>query len=485
MTERESRILQPGRNCWTARAPIESAGLLVDAKDYYRAVYQAARAAKHSILIAGWKFNSNVRLLRGDDAQKAGEAAEVLSFFHRLCQEKPDLRIYMLAWDYSVIFSWEWEWSLQTKFSTPDGRMQFRFDNAHAVAASHHQKFIVVDQSLAFVGGLDLNLDDWDDREHRTDNTLRDVPVGSHPYHDIQGCFDGEAAQEVARYFQKRWTDAGHDPFELPPPSPVPMVDCTFPIHAKRVALSRNEPRTIRKPESVLEIKNLYLDAIQAADRSIYIENQYFTSQAIELAMVERMRAPDRPLLEIAVVLPKQLPAVSESAALEPLRLSMLDRLESTARETGHRFGVYYSTADGKDTPNSATLIHSKLMTVDDRFLTVGSANTSNRSMDLDTELNMSFEAEPADGELMESIRRARADLLAEHCGLLDDPKAMRELERTVGLIDYLDQLADSKSCRLRRLDRRAIVKDREWLEQLEQLGVSFDPSGPLVEQIF
>lgn len=32
---------------------------------------------------------------------------------------------------------------------------------------AHHEKIIVVDQSVAFVGGIDLAYGRWDDREHR------------------------------------------------------------------------------------------------------------------------------------------------------------------------------------------------------------------------------------------------------------------------------------------------------------------------------
>jgi phospholipase D1/2 len=46
---------------------------------------------------------------------------------------------------------------------------------------------------------------------------------------------------------------------------------------------------------------------------------------------------------------------------------------------------------------------------VDDRFLSVGSANTTNRSLGLDTELNVSWEATSwRQRSLIRSIRRIR-----------------------------------------------------------------------------
>jgi phospholipase D1/2 len=481
-------ILAPGRNCWTENAAVEACGLLVDAREYYRALYHAARRAKRYIYIAGWKFNSDVRLLRGEDAEEAGEEAEFLPFLKRLCEENRDLRIYILAWNYSFVFSWEWEWNLTSKFSDADGRMQFRFDSEHAVVATHHQKFVVVDGHVAFVGGLDINRDDWDDRDHRLDHPSRVMDVGedAHPYHDIQSVLVGPVAQEVARYFKTRWDTAGHEPFEIPEPIAFPYEHLGIPIKATRAALSRNQPMTLTNSTSILEIRQLYLDAIAAAEESIYIENQYFTSHAVADALIARMRQPDRPTLEIVVILPRNLPAMTESVALEPLRLRLLDTIPSVARETGHRLGIYYSAAgSSKSGVEIATLIHSKLMTVDDRFLTIGSANTSNRSMELDTELNVTWEATgPQDAELMASIRAARANLLAEHCGKLDRPEVLHNLERTHGLVEYLDQLAREPGNRLQPLNRDAILRDQAWLAQIEKLGLSFDPDGPIVEQL-
>jgi hypothetical protein len=90
---------------------------------------------------------------------------------------------------------------------------------------------------------------------------------------------------------------------------------------------------------------------------------------------------------------------------------------------------------DAPETPERTTYIHAKLMIVDDRFLTVGSANLTNRSMVLDTELNLSVEAPDAHDALARSIRGVRASLLAEHTG---GP----EIAIVIGLVDALDRIA-------------------------------------------
>jgi phospholipase D1/2 len=343
---------------------------------------------------------------------------------------------------------------------------------------------VVVDGQIAFLGGLDLNNDDWDDRDHRADNPDRaDSGRGSHsPYHDIQAWLTGPAAEELSRYFQQRWQAAGQQPFALLPPTDVLHMKAGLPLHAYKVALSRNQPKVSQNSTMVMEIRDLYADAIAAANQLIYIENQYFSGHDVEEALVGRMQAADRPLLDIVLILPKQYPSWLETTALEPPRLRVLEHLAAAARQTGHRLGVYYSATTAADGSEVATLIHSKLLLVDDRFLTVGSANASNRSMGLDTELNISWETlSPKDG-LATSIRQVRVNLLAEHCGLLQHGAIPRELGKRKGLVSYLDSLADTNTGRLRRLSPQAILQDNQWVGPLARWGFSLGPEKPTVE---
>jgi hypothetical protein len=130
------------------------------------------------------------------------------------------------------------------------------------------------------------------------------------------------------------------------------------------------------------------------------------------------------------------------------------------------------------------TYIHSKLLLVDDRLLSVGSANMNNRSMGLDTEVNVTWEAAADQSAFVESIRRIRVDLLAEHIGVRD-PGQVRRLSRVEGLVDYLEGLAESGSCRLRRhpsLDDNPA--EYELLASIFPDGFPFDTEEPSPEQI-
>jgi phospholipase D1/2 len=480
-------VLRPGRNCW-ALPEASAAGLLVDARNYYRAFHRAASRARRHVLLAGWRFNSDVRLLRGPDAREAGEDAQLLPFLRRLCEGRPELRVYVLAWDFSINYATEWELFQGWKFRLPSGdRLKFLFDDHHATGGSHHQKFAVVDGQVAFVGGLDFCADDWDDRRHLAECPDRadsgEEPHG--PYHDVMACVAGDAAAELAAYFARRWKAAGGEELELPRvDGEAPAVELDVALPAGPVALSRTEPTTLDGAEAVGEVRQLYLDAIAAAERLIYVENQYFSSQAVFRALVERMEDAGRPRLDVVIGLPKRAYAWVEAAATGAPRARMLDELREVAGRTGHRLGVYFSVGAGAtDDDKAAVLIHSKVMVVDDRLMTVGSANISNRSMGLDTELNATWEAAPGQRALSDAIRRARVDLLAEHCGLSGDAEAERHLARPEGLVTYLDELAGSPRARLRLLTREAFFENQQWLKALERWGFSFDPGRPAIEE--
>ena len=98
----------------------------------------------------------------------------MIDFLNALCERNPELQIFILMWDFSALVSFDKEWF--NKFIldlTTNERIHFRFDGKHALYASHHQKLVVIDGAIAFVGGLDLAANSWDDRRHWADNAER------------------------------------------------------------------------------------------------------------------------------------------------------------------------------------------------------------------------------------------------------------------------------------------------------------------------
>ena len=375
-------------------------------------------------------------------------------------------------WFQHFIFNW-----------STNERIHFRFDNKHAAGATHHQKFVIIDGAIAFVGGMDICSDRWDDRSHLEENPERKnvdgVAYGA--YHDIQSYHTGPVVKELVRLFEQRWLHAGEESLILPTAdTDIRLVDASaLPLAADKVALSRTYLRNgAQSATAVQEIRRLFVDAIMAAERLIYIENQYFSSQAVYWTLVGRMTSPGRSRLEIVLMLPDRLP-FTEELFIGTAQMKLLRSLQKVAEKTGHRLGVF-SAACIKDGERRMTFIHSKLLLVDDRFLTVGSANATNRSMGLDSELNVTWEADPEEQTtLVDSIRRVRVSLLAEHVGYADGSQPAG-LEQVEGLVDHLTGLADNDETRLCRYLPEPPLENGVLMDALDPVVRVVDPEKPL-----
>jgi phospholipase D1/2 len=483
------RITNEGQNSWR-EVTAEDNGLVVDARDYYFAFYKAARTARRSILMAGWQFDSGVKLLRGKDVDRArakGQEVRLLRFLDGLCERRPDLHIYMLAWDFHMVFALEREWMQKLWFHwTTNERLHFVFDDSCVPGGCHHQKFVVIDGQLSFLGGMDICESRWDDRRHLMRNPVRTSRGRAQkPYHDVQAYFTGpQMAGALTDLFRERWQRAGADPLELPEPSSMtgrgyrPRGALAFPRGA-RVALSRTEPRL---QHSTREIRRLYVDAITRAERFIYIETQYFSSRTVCRALADRMRDAGRPSMEVVLVLNPKAEAVKEEIAVGLRQAEVVSYLKQVAAETDHELGVYYTVAEGRgrrrtqDTARS-TYIHSKLMVIDDRFLMVGSANLTNRSMGIDSELTAVWETPRPSSTVAGAIRRARVSLMAEHLGL-SAPATRARLGRPAGLVAYLNGLVEAGRGRLRTHPSPTPAETRV-LEVIDPQALPFDPERP------
>ena len=169
----------------------------------------------------------------------------------------------------------------------------------------------------------------------------------------------------------------------------------------------------------------------------------------------------------------EQAEALKEELAVGLRQARNLEVLRDVASRTGCPLGCYFSLCDGPHETFRATYIHSKVMIVDDRFLTVGSANLTNRSMGLDSELHVTWEHEGGDGGLLDSIRNVRVSLLAEHAGLSTEDAA--GLEPIEGLVARLDDIASRDGARLQRHGEPTTVQ-RTALQLIDPDDLPFDP---------
>jgi phospholipase D1/2 len=452
--------------------PSPRSGVLIDSRDFFREVYEACCKAERSIVMAGWQFESDFVLIKGDDAASCQRPTKFVDLLSSLCQERPELEVHILAWDASPIFTFEREPLQRLVFSLRGHRrIHYKIDNAHPFGAAHHQKMLIVDRSVAFVGGIDLCKGRWDDREHAAEQPKRCEKKGHPyaPYHDVQAYVTGEAVDTLRSWFGDRWRAATGK--ELPQqelPRREVKVDATIQVTAQQIGLARTVPRNDDPPISpVSELYELHVRAIEHAERLIYVENQYFSCDEVADAFERRMRKGGPPL-DIVVMLPRASGGFKERISIGVYQAKILGHLDEVAKETGHRLGIYYTAAPGPE-GDVPVFIHAKVLAVDDRFLLVSSANLSNRSMGFDTELGLAWEsAEPE-----ASIRDVRVSLLREHCGVEDG------LVETDELVTTLDAMARAKTNRLRIHGRNADEKPGWLLSKLIPKETVFDPDDP------
>jgi phosphatidylserine/phosphatidylglycerophosphate/cardiolipin synthase-like enzyme len=435
-----------------------SSAFFIDAAAYYRAFYEAASRARRSILILGWQFDSDVRLLRGADVPRGADprSFELLTVLDRVCRERPLLEVKMLAWDHSVFFAFEREVLQQVVFGmTTVNRFQFRVDGTVPLGGSHHQKLAIIDGQIAFMGSTDLCQDRWDTSAHVAGDSLRVSRRGEgyKPYHEVQAVFTGDPARSLVDLFADRWQHATGN--VLAPRDLVSdtnrlfnRLPVTLPMPVADVAFSRTVPAATDR-EHVHEIRDLYMRAIESAQKMIYIETQYLTSCCVRDALVARMKDASKPKLDVVMVLPRKPEKLKEELTIARPQASMLRTIVAAAKDGGHRLGLYNVVTSNEE----YVYIHSKLMIVDDVLLTMGSANLANRSMMVDSEINATWSASPGDRALRCAIRRMRVRLLLEHLGEAAD---VRVATARQGLVARLDRVCDERRGRLRRHDLRS-----------------------------
>ena len=192
-------------NC-CASAIADRAAFIVDAQAYFDAFARAAERAQRSILILAWDFDSRASLRPTPDGEPGITVGE---FLNRLCDQNKDLRIRVLDWDYPMLYGTDRDfppiYGLTWK---PHRHIDFRFDATDPLA-SHHQKVVVIDDRMAFVGGLDLATRRWDTPEHRAGDPRRTFDGKPYPpVHDVMVALDGHAGRELAALGRKRWQAA-------------------------------------------------------------------------------------------------------------------------------------------------------------------------------------------------------------------------------------------------------------------------------------
>ncbi len=462
-------VLNEGSNCWRINHA-QRASFIIDGEDYFRTVRQAMSQAQHSIFIIGWDIHSELLLLRDDSDD--GHPKQLGPLLNQLAAENKSLNIYIINWDFAMIYMIEREFFPHYKLRWKSHkRVHFCLDGNHPVGASQHQKLVVVDDQLAFVGGMDLSQWRWDTTQHKLDEPRRIDPNGKPypPFHDVMMLVDGDAAHSIGELARERWRiAAGQDAVPLNPDSHI--IDWPQQREPELQQVDIGIARTLpvyRGRKAVREVEQLYLQSIEAAEQFIYIENQYFSSQRIGDALAQRLQQADGP--EVIVVMPEKTGGWLEQHTMDVLRARLLSKLKQS--DDHDRLRIYYVQLC--DSPAVSLMIHGKVMVVDDCFARVASSNLSNRSMGLDSECDLAVQSSDTQN-CDAAIAGFRRRLLAEHLGVSEAELEEAEQQQP-SLIQAIESLlSDQRS--LKPLSTELPADVDSWVPESELL----DPEKPV-----
>ncbi|RDH79680.1 phospholipase [Mycolicibacterium moriokaense] len=428
-------VLIAGSTCWRiARA--DRFACIIDAADYFRHVKAAMLRAQHRIVLIGWDLDARTTFERED--KRLPGPNQLGAFLYWLLWKRPTLQIYLLKSNLRLLPAFDGIWygltpvAFVNQFTSK--RMHFAIDGARPTGAVHHQKIAVVDDAVAFCGGIDLSLDRWDTRAHTHDSgARRTFGFGYGPRHEVAAAVDGDAARAIGEQARQRWETATGQSL-----APVDAKHAAWPsrlVPALRdvsVAVSRTLPELADRDE-VREVEALNLAAIAAARRTIYLENQYLAARRIVDALAARLAEADGP--EIVIVLPRRGSNRLERETMDGARHRLIQVLWDA--DAHRRLGIYYPVTDG----GTPIYVHSKVMAVDDRLLRIGSSNLNNRSMGFDSECDIAIEAESeGSDQVRREITCVRDELVSEHLGVSVDA-FQRELQRKGSLLVTVEAL--------------------------------------------
>lgn len=395
--------------------------MLVDAAAYFSALRTALLGAQRSIYILGWELNSRTPIV-GTSRPQDHAPRELGKLLKWLLKRRPQLEVRILLWDHPIVYvagrelfpRWIFGWRKRK-------RVQILLDGDVPLGGAHHEKVVVIDDAVAFCGGMDLTLRRWDTAEHRFKDRRRHDKSSKQyaPVHDVQLMVDGEAAAALGRRARERWAHAGGTPDEpwrgrdgWPPDVRPDFVD--VPVGIMRTLCAADGSREVR------EVECSTVAAIERAEKLIYIENQYITARAAAEALLARLR--EKPELEVVILTTRDPHGWLEAETMGVGRQRfMAGFTEPDVRDRIHFYYPFTSrgfTSDGRSSSADdleQITVHAKVLIIDDAFLRIGSSNLNNRSMGFDTECDLGIEAET--DEHRAAIAAVRNGLIAEHWG--------------------------------------------------------------------
>jgi phosphatidylserine/phosphatidylglycerophosphate/cardiolipin synthase-like enzyme len=391
LTRRGSRTaIDPGLEGWAATASFAPRRCrvepLVDGAEALSRISEAIRGARSHVHLAGWHFSPSFRL-----APEGPTLRELLAE----AAERVDVRV--LAWAGAALplFHPDRREVRRAREELVRGtRIAMALDaNDRSPLHCHHEKLVVVDDEVAFVGGIDLT-DFSGDRLDSSEHPRR-PGLG---WHDSSTLLEGPLVGDAARHFLMRWRAVADDA-SSEPREPAEVTDG---IEAQLV---RTVPERLyaRCRDGEWSILESYLRALRSAERFVYLESQFLWSPEVTFVLADKLRHPPRDDFRVLALLPAR---PNNGADDSRGQVGMLIDADEEAGDDTTRFlaCTLYQPGEG----GNPVYVHSKAAVIDDAWLTIGSANLNEHSLFNDTEVNVVVRDE-------ELARETRLRLWAEH----------------------------------------------------------------------
>lgn len=391
----------------------------IDGKATFEQMYYHISRAKSSICIANYDLDPALRFVRGypldkDDAIVKSECAADMakvglpdggkkrsleSLLLGKARQGVDVKI--IVWQPRLLFrslpgadergidgraeEVESIERLAEKLRMGD-RLEVRVDStAPAFTSAHHEKIAIIDGEVGFCGGLDLSRGKWDTPNHDYDSQLRDQ--GSEPWHDVHVFVRGPVVADLAYHFFQRWhywkTEDAASARSIKFPQPKLATAGDIPVTALR---------TWKEFDGTGGIRAWYAKMFKDAKSSIYIENQFpFQDGWITGLLARRLQADRQLKVVILGPLEPNLPGLVGKILAGVSVHDVHRNLARLQKAGGDRVGVYCLVSQSKTAPvrRRQIYVHSKLMIVDDRWITVGSANLDKNGLRDSSEVNL------------------------------------------------------------------------------------------------
>lgn len=397
---------------------------LVDSVPAYRRIAEAVKAARHSIWLTVTFFAPDFQMPDG-----SGPLFDVLD---RAVARGLDVRV--IFWrpnpesvGYGRTFAGLPE--ERAILASRGSRFRIRWDRAYGPYCQHQKSWLIdagQASETAFVGGMNLTARTMGSPGHTTEGERHDVYVE----------ITGPSATDVHHNFVQRWNEAseraeddgtwGHDgdddlsfPVRASATRGESRVQIQRMVHAGRYGDAHASPGgsaydIVAGERSILA---QYLQAISAARRSIYIENQAIPIPEVAAALEQALKRG----VEIVVLVPADPEDGVRAARQNPQRRALFEGISALGRHDNFALaGIACPNTQGG---RSNIYVHGKIMLVDDAWATIGSCNLHTFSLSGHSEMNASI-WDP------KVARALRCELLAEHLDRdttgLDDRAALR-----------------------------------------------------------